>query len=328
VTRRRWGYALREAIHALDDQVTVRTVFSEDILETWPLREAFIFLEILANNDDAAALRDWIAYKEPDADGKKWKASKRNAQVYHALRQGGLLTLARLREVAARPANELTGSGRGDVHKRILRLIELLDGMPDADVRGIAEAVLHAERWNLEESAFPDLARDDMQRLRREALRLLDDADEDMPLSRLVEDMRSRIATREPIGEEETGGVEIVTLWGAKGLTADFTYIVGLCDEALPGAHDEEKTGLTAGEHNLEQQRLLYVSLTRATQALVISRPTKIRRGDVPALGLERHVGSSLWWQELHVCRFLRNLPHDALPAAVAGDAWGGLTLN
>jgi superfamily I DNA/RNA helicase len=292
------------------------------------VREAFIFLEILANQEDAAALRDWVAYKQPDSDGRGWKAPKRNAPVYRSIREGGLLTVARMRELAAQPASQLHGSGRGDVHRRIVRLIDLLDAATAVDVRAIVETVLDEARWEVEESASPELARNDMRRLRREALRILDQADEDVPLSRLVEELRGRIATREPIGEEESPGIEIVTLWGAKGLTADFTYIVGLCDEALPGPHNEEETGLTAGEYNLEQQRLLYVSLTRAKRALVISRPRKIKRGEVPALGLERRAGVNPWWQDLHVCRFLSDLPPAALPASVAGEEWQGLDLD
>ncbi len=327
VTRRRWGYDLREAIREVDEEVNAQTVFSEDILETWPVREAFIFLEIAANNDDPAALRDWIAYKPPDSEGKKWKAARRNAPVYQTLRDDGLLTLARMRGIADGPVNSLSGSGRGDVHARTVRLCTMLDELPDGDVRLIAEHVLDPSRWATEASATPDLARHDLERLRHEALRMLDEADEDVALSRLVEDLRARIATREPIGHEERPGVEIVTLWGAKGLTANFTYIVGLCDEALPGPHDEDETGLTAGEHELEQQRLLYVSLTRAKRSLVISRPTKIKRGEVPALGLERRWGTNPWWRDLHACRFLRNLSRDALPDSVPGAEWPGLDL-
>jgi len=263
VTRRRWGYELREAIRQVDDAINAQTMFSEDILETWPVREAFIFLEILANNDDPAALRDWIGYRRPNDEGKNWKAPKRNAPVYRALREDGLLTLARLREIGSGAAKALTGTGRGEVHERAIRLCSLVDEVPEGDVRLIVEHVLDPARWGVDQSALPELARHDMERLRREALRMLDEANEDLPVSRLVEDLRSRIATREPIGQEENPGIEIVTLWGAKGLTADFVYIVGLCDEALPGPHDEDESDLTAGEHNLEQQRLLYVSLTR-----------------------------------------------------------------
>jgi DNA helicase-2/ATP-dependent DNA helicase PcrA len=80
VTRRRWGYDLRNAIRAIDPDVVVETSFAEDALETWPAREAFILLEILGA-PDAISLRDWVAY-QPSTEGKGFKASQRNAPSY------------------------------------------------------------------------------------------------------------------------------------------------------------------------------------------------------------------------------------------------------
>jgi superfamily I DNA/RNA helicase len=153
-------------------------------------------------------------------------------------------------------------------------------------VCGVPFEVLEPERWVTEGSADAELATEDILRLRREAERMLDEAEEEVALAALVRNLRYRIATREPLGEEEDPDIKIVTLWGREGLTADFVYIIGLCDEALPGRFDADSTGLTEGEYKREQLRLLYVSLTRAKQGLVISRPTKIRRGEVPGLGL------------------------------------------
>ena len=233
-----------------------------------------------------------------------------------------------MREIAYGPAKVLSGSGRGDVHERAIRLCELLDQVPQGDIRLIVEHELDPDKWATNESSSPDLARLDMERLRRESLRMLDEAEEELSLTDLVLALRSRIATREPMGQEENPGIEIVTLWGAKGLTADFAYIVGLCDEALPGPPDEDATGLTAGEHDLEQQRLLYVSLTRAKRALVISRPTRIRRGEVPPLasrGIEAQIRGG------RICTSVdspKNLPPDALPDSVPGQEWQGLNLG
>lgn len=70
VTRRKWGYELRSAIRAIDPDVRAQTVFSEDILETWPAREAFIFLSIVGDAHDPVTVRDWISYQEPDAEGR------------------------------------------------------------------------------------------------------------------------------------------------------------------------------------------------------------------------------------------------------------------
>jgi hypothetical protein len=121
-----------------------------------------------------------------------------------------------MREIAAGRVTDLSGSGRGDVHARTVRLCTMLDELPDGDVRLIVEHALDPARWATDASATPDLARHDLERLRREALHMLDEADEDVALSKLVEDLRARIATREPIGHEERPGVEIVTLWARR----------------------------------------------------------------------------------------------------------------
>jgi len=39
VTRRQWGYALRDEIRQLNPVIHVQTVVAEDILDTWPVRE-------------------------------------------------------------------------------------------------------------------------------------------------------------------------------------------------------------------------------------------------------------------------------------------------
>ncbi len=65
--------------------------------------------------------------------------------------------------------------------------------------------------------------------------------------------------------------LEIATLWGAKGVTADHVYILGLCAEALPGERKDDYPG-TDEDHHEEQRRLFYVSITRTTKTLVMSR--------------------------------------------------------
>ncbi len=326
VTRRRWGYDLRNQIRAIAPELITQTVFSEDILETWPAREAFLLLSIVASPDDPATLRDWIAYKHPNAEGKEWKAAKRHALVYASLREAGLLTLERVRAIAGADATDLHGAGRDAVHVRTQRLCELLDAIPqNATTSEIIRHVLDPDRWSVGESAYPTLARDDIDRLRAEAESMVEEEDQEVTLDDLVHRLRNRIASREPIGQADDPDITIVTLWGAKGLTADFTYIVGLCDEALPGHFDPHSSALTEGEHIEEQRRLLYVSLTRAKRGLVISRPVKIRTGLVPALGLRRTDDRNAWWQYLHRCQFLADLPNYVLPEATEGNEWPGI---
>ena len=80
-------------------------------------------------------------------------------------------------------------------------------------------------------------------------------------LRRVARVLRYQIATREPFVAEGTADVQVATLWGAKGVTADHVYVIGLCGEALPGERRPEYPG-TELEYFEEQRRLFYVSLT------------------------------------------------------------------
>lgn len=310
-------------------EINAQTVFSEDILETWPAREAFIFLSIVGDPDDPVTLRDWVSYKQPDAAGRNWKAPSRNAGAYQRLRaERGVLSRDVAVELAGLTETELSGAGRRNVLRRVQRLRDLLAEVPETEDPAVLIAhVLDHDRWVMPNAASAVLARDDIDRLRREAERMLEE-EEDLTLQALVRRLRYRIATREPLGEEEDPDVKIVTLWGAKGLTADFVYIIGLCDEALPGPYDLQATGLSEAEHDREQLRLLYVSLTRAKTALVLSRALKIRHGEVLALGLTRRAAGDRYRQDLRQCRFFSAFSPTVLPASVDGRNWDGIQLG
>lgn len=327
VTRRAWGYAVRNAIRQVDETLPVQTVFAEDALETWPAREAFMFLSVLGEPRDAVTLRDWIAYQEPQ-EGKDYLGPRRNAAAYLQLKaDGGVLTRERALELAERPLTAFHGTGRGNVRHRLRRLRDLMAHVPldDAPAALVAH-VLDADRWIDFAGEEADLAREDIVRLRVEAERILTEPTT-QSLGDVVRQLRYRIATREPIGTEDVGGVRIVTLWGAKGLTADYVYLLGLCDEALPGPHDEQSTGLTEHEHYDEQRRLLYVSVTRARESLVLSRPAKIRRGQVKTQRLLQRAAGNDWWQRLSDTRLFVDIRPPVLPNAVAGERWAGVRL-
>lgn len=328
VTRRDWGYQLRDRIRQLEPRAAARTIFTEDILETWPTREAFLFLSIVADPNDAVALRDWISYKTPNSQGKGFKAAKRNANVYLNLkRAGGVLSVNRVRQIRE-SAQALHGTGQAFVQARLDRLLQLLDGLPVIEgTAALTQHILSPDQWIGFSGPLADRARNDLGRLGREALAICAEHTE-ATLNTIVRALRYRIATRQSMGDDNNeSGVRIVTLWGAKGLTADHVYVVGLIDQALPGPFDGQSTGLTEGEHLDEQRRLLYVSLTRAKKTLVLSRPTKIRAGDVQALSLAATPGGR-WWRDTSLCRFLADLSQGTLPNSVRFEDWEHVSLS
>jgi superfamily I DNA/RNA helicase len=187
--------------------------------------------------------------------------------------------------------------------------------------------IFDPDKWGVSDSQFPELARDDIERMRLEARAIVVE-DDQTDSAELVKTLRGRIATRQPLGLEGEPDIKIVTLWGAKGLTADYVYVFGLFDEVLPGQFDEERTALSESEYNLEQLRLLYVSITRAKSDLVISRPQFISRGDVASLGIRRSPKGDRWTQETLPCRFFESVPREHLPDSIFGQAWAGITIN
>ena len=104
-------------------------------------------------------------------------------------------------------------------------------------------------------------------------------------LRRVAGRLRHQIATNEPLATGEPSNLQVATLWGAKGVTAEHIYILGVSKQALPGERRDEYPG-TKAEYEDEQRRLFYVSITRTKKTLVISRALKVRRGQAKQLGL------------------------------------------
>lgn len=325
VTRRKWGYSLRTAIRSEDPNIDVQTVYGEDILETWPAREAFLLLSILGDPTDAVSIRSWVGYATVP-DGRKFKAAERNGPAYCNLwAERGVLSLQKAMELADQPETEFAGSGRRGLLERLGRLRDLSQTVDIAlPTEQVIRLVLSPDRWITFKNDLSDLARADLERLQIEALRLVNELEEPT-LYNVVVALRSRIATREPLGLEGAPDIRIVTLWGAKGLTADYVYLLGLVDEALPGPYDAESTGLSEADHLDEQRRLLYVSLTRSKNALVVSRPQMIRIGQIPALGLQMPRRKNRFWAYLSPCRFFEDLDQALLPESIPGTEWGGI---
>ena len=351
-TRRRFAYLLREAIARFDPDITVDLSFSESLLETWAVREAFILFCLLVD-PDPPTWRAWLGYQN-STDGKHYKASKRNADAYlqFLARCGDTITWEQIEALAEEERGQRRGSGGAILWDRARRCVELRDaiGPLGSDPAPWLESVFDTDRWVTKDTDEPDVAVTDLVlalEKAKEILRAADLADEagsaaptnggEAPressdesvenvvrhqLQRVARVLRYQIATREPFVAEADANVQVATLWGAKGVTADHVYVVGLCGEALPGERRPEYPG-TDLEYFEEQRRLFYVSLTRAKSTLVLSRATRVQRSMAQRMGLGVSATGG-WYPALHMCPFLQDLV-GYLPTAIYGPDWGGV---
>jgi DNA helicase-2/ATP-dependent DNA helicase PcrA len=91
-------------------------------------------------------------------------------------------------------------------------------------------------------------------------------ADTDEQQASLLETVYTRLGLPIPAGGLLPQKVRVMTMHGAKGLEAGIVFIPGLMEEILPGDKRRPYPGLV-----LEAARLLYVSITRARAACIIT---------------------------------------------------------
>lgn len=329
VTRRRFGFRLRDEMLALDNELNVELNFSESPLETWPVREAFLFFCLIAD-PDAATWRAWLAYMN-SSDGSKYKAPKRNAPAYlkFLTKCEDVITESAIEQLA-NCSKQPPGGGGKNLLARAKRFVELKKNLRWDRNHAVTfiEEVFNAKSWGIDQMADPEtmrLATYDIEMARVRAsdicqeLQLMNpESTTEQCLKEVARRLRYEIATREPMAIGGTTDLSISTLWGAKGITADHVYVIGLCGEAIPGKMRDDYPG-TLNEFVEEQRRLFYVSITRSKKTLVLSRARYIRRGDALKLGLSPPRGTTL-----SMCPFLQDI-RNFLPDAQNGEDWQGV---
>jgi superfamily I DNA/RNA helicase len=329
VTRRRFGYMLREEISKLDPTLKIDLSFSESLLETWAVREAFLYFCLLVD-PDAPTWRAWLGYQNT-ADGKNFKAPERNADAYLKFLTvcNDEITEVAVQQLANNPT-KLAGKGRSKLWERAKRFVELKRQLQweGEDALSLLKEIFDANRWGVDQSPEPETARLDMELLLTKACDICQELQSDnlystaqKQLKEVARRLRHQIATREPFVPDESSDLQVATLWGAKGVTADHVYVIGLCKETIPGTRRDEYPG-TDLEFKEEQRRLFYVSITRSKKTLVLSRAKSIARGQAKQLGLQVS-GGNRYRAGLNMSPFLRDII-EGLPNAESGEDWRG----
>lgn len=327
VTRRQFGYRLRDELSKINSSISVDLGFSESILELWAVREAFLFFCLLAD-PDPPTWRAWLGYRLPSSDANHL-APKRNAPAYldFFARCNDTISSERVLRLCEEARSTSRGEGGSALWDRACRYRDLLQQAPwtEIDAPALIKRVFDPEHWIVGNGGEYITAIKDLSILRDNALVILNELDpsqgsaaREERLRKVASQLRYSIATRESLSANSEAKLKVATLWGAKGLTADHVYVIGLCDEAIPGVRTEEYPG-TDLDYREEQRRLFYVSITRSKQTLVLSRPQKIRPGDAQRLNL-RVKGSQSHYLVLQMCPFLRDIM-SVLPESVPGES-------
>jgi superfamily I DNA/RNA helicase len=329
VTRRQFGYRLRDEISKVDPNLKIDLSFSESLLESWVVREAFLCFCLIVD-PDAPTWRAWLGYQNP-VEGKSFKAPERNANSYlkFLTNCNDVINETTIQELANYPSQP-PGDGGSKLWERAKRFVELRGQLQwkGEDSLSLLQEIFDVNRWGTNQPADFEIAKLDMDLLLTKASEICNELDRneadstvEEKLKEIARRLRYQIATREPFLPDELSDLQIATLWGAKGITADHVYVIGLCDEAIPGIRREEYPG-TDLEYIEEQKRLFYVSITRSKKTLVLSRAKSVGFGQAKQLGLAVKTASK-FRANLEMSRFLRDIMQ-YLPNYELGESWKG----
>ncbi len=310
VPRRFVGYRLAERIG--DD---AKTSFTEQVLDHQIAQEAFAAASLLANPDDWVSTRAWLGFHGEH----RQQAQRRNAAAHRSLPvdTGGRHLIRKIADGSAVPV----GPGKTHIRRRAQLAIDLfqLELEPREAIELLFAESLAKKECDPEKRRWLE---GNLRELRDAAHELLD-GQVDPNLRSVIDAIRYRIATRAPLqtSDHEEPRVKVMTLHSAKGLEADNVVIAGVADQFMPG----ESTG---SEDRAEQQRLLYVAVTRARDSLIVSWPRRIRFDDA-----KKNMGRTTdgvftidgvrWIRATSSC-----LLPQGLSGIVCGDQWLSESLN
>ena len=221
------------------------------------------------------------------------------------------------------------GTGGKNLWERAKRFVELKEQFQwdGEDVLTLLNEVFDTSKWDGDQSSDPETSEIDMELILSKVCdiyqELLSEDSELTELEQLKEvavRLRYGIATRETLAFNEQSDLHVATLWGAKGVTANHVYVIGLCNEAIPG-HRRNEYPRTEKEFFEEQRRLFYVSITRSKKTLVLSRAKQIPQGEAFKLGFDKDKGKG--FKQLKMSSYLHDIKK-YLPPSQKGEAWKG----
>jgi DNA helicase-2/ATP-dependent DNA helicase PcrA len=249
------------------DECGVHVAVVANPLQPLDKKEGRAFLALLrlaANRQDHLAWRTLLQLQTNNIGEGKLE------QIYGRARNQGERFAQSLNGIAKDP-NSFQSWGR-QIAAEVDTVNELTDELETAiKSKGLAKALNELAGRTVSDSALCE-----------ELQQLLDRLTKAMPasnLSELLRGMESSLGNDEQ--EREEHALNIMTMHQAKGLTATAVIIAGAEDERIPG--------LAKGKAVDDERRLLYVSLTRASQYLFVTHCLE-RIGEQMRAGSNRDV--------------------------------------
>ena len=161
-----------------------------------------------------------------------------------------------------------------------------------ADIANLITQAVGAQEaagWQAHIGAIP-------QQITLKELRDYVSADSDEDEFAVLEAVFAPLGQPVPVAQVLPPRVRVMTMHGAKGLSARVVFVPGLEEQLIPGPRRAPIPGLV-----LESARLLYVSITRARAALILSRAgRRYMNGRSQAHNPSRfavHLGGQFGWR-------------------------------
>lgn len=252
---------------ALDDaMVPYRRAREDSVLDTDEGRACLAALRVICNPDDYVAqrvllgLQPHVAAKTAaDIADRALASNLATVDLFAAHLPGGVFT--------SRQSQALTS---------LAGLISTLAPLQDADPLSHAgpniEAALVAYVGATASSAWTTITSNVPSGITVRELRDYLWSDNDEQQGRVLAAAYQRLGQPQPAGTVLVPRVRVMSMHGAKGLSASVVFIPGLEEELMPG-----QFAARSGGGVYEAARLVYVALTRAKAALIVSYST--RRG-------------------------------------------------
>ena len=289
--RRKLAYTIRDAIR--QHSVDLHSFYQEEALEKKSAQESFALLTLLNDPQDRIALRWWLGL------GGAMDRSPSYAKLREHCEETGDTPRDALEKI---DTGTVLLKGITPLLERYRTLKEIMAKLGKLDLLALIDELFSGDE--------EDCA------IFRETAVLLLESNPDTKLRQLHDDLRTYVTHPEmPHGEF----ARIMSPQKTKGLTSKIVIVTD-CIEGLFPTINTERPLQEQRNSLLEQRRLFYVALTRATDVLILSSATRIERRLAKSIGVDivRYWGNVV---ETRPSRFLDELGPDR-PRTKTGYDW------